>query len=175
MIFALRNLLSMATSPSIYVLDSNITIDAINGDIVEALFHLPFEFATTDVLIYELRRYDTQALLNAGLREVSLASAQMRDVLRLGSTHKRLSAADRTAYVLAHWKGYGLLTGDGALRQLATTSGITVHGVLWALDQLVDGTIIEPAHAAKALKNILNHGSRLPQNECAQRLVEWST
>lgn len=69
--------------------------------------------------------------------------------------------------------GYPLLTGDGKLRKPATKDGIQVFGVLWLLDQIVTHALIPSIRAADALEAMLQHGARLPQAECHQRLQRW--
>ena len=33
------------------------------------------------------------------------------------------------------------MTGDGKLRDLASSSGIEVHGILWAIDEMYNGQV----------------------------------
>jgi hypothetical protein len=52
---------------------------------------------------------------------------------------------DAFAYALASARGWTLLTGDGKLRALAQAQQVPFFGVLWVLDQLFDGQMIEVA------------------------------
>ncbi|GIV60064.1 MAG: hypothetical protein KatS3mg043_1153 [Rhodothermaceae bacterium] len=65
-----------------------------------------------------------------------------------------------------------LLTGDNALRKLAQSLGIEVHGVLWVLDQLYDDGF-SPRRLEKGLKQILSAGAYLPQEEVIRRFNTW--
>jgi hypothetical protein len=51
---------------------------------------------------------------------------------------------------------------------------MSVHGVLWLLDEMVHYQAITPGQAANALGRMLNQGARLPVDECHKRLVRWS-
>ncbi|MGW6778544.1 hypothetical protein ACWF50_10900 [Brucella pseudogrignonensis] len=53
--------------------------------------------------------------------------------------YSRLSVPDAFAFAIAKARGWGLLTGDGTLRELAIAKRIDMHGVLWLFDQLADG------------------------------------
>ena len=48
-----------------------------------------------------------------------------------------------------------------------------VHGTLWLLDEMVRLAVVPPRLAAQALERMLEHGSRLPLNECQERLERW--
>jgi hypothetical protein len=91
------------------------------------------------------------------------------------SKHRRLSITDLAAYLLAKDLDATLLTGDWGLSELAAESGISVHGILWILDELVFFQSLRPRQASNALNLILNGGARLPQKECQKRLRMWST
>jgi hypothetical protein len=67
-----------------------------------------------------------------------------------------------------------LLTGDSRLNDLAVASGLSVHGLLWLLDEMVRLRVLTPAQAADALQKMLNLGARLPRDESRKRLSDWS-
>jgi len=66
------------------------------------------------------------------------------------------------------------VTGDRRLNELARTNGISVHGVLWLLDEMVHNQVLTHGQAANPLKQMLNQGARLPVDECHKRLESWS-
>jgi len=66
-----------------------------------------------------------------------------------------------------------LITGDGALRRAAKRRRIMVHGVLWLLDKMIEHGILQPLKAAICLERIIEAGSRLPHEECIERLKCW--
>lgn len=52
---------------------------------------------------------------------------------------------------------------------------MTVHGVRWVPDRLVEETIITEARAAAALSAMLQEGARLPDNPMEDRLDDWQS
>jgi predicted nucleic acid-binding protein len=65
------------------------------------------------------------------------------------------------------------VTGDNHLKQLAAQNGLTVHGIIWFLDEMVRLEIIAPQTAGEALQKIIAQGARLPIEECNKRLNLW--
>ena len=53
-----------------------------------------------------------------------------------------LSLLDCFALVLAQTRSWVLLSGDGALRQLAADEAVECHGVLWLLDEMHDADVV---------------------------------
>lgn len=70
--------------------------------------------------------------------------------------------------------GATLVTGDRRLNELAIAGGISVHGALWLLDEMVRFKALTRGQAAAALKRMLDLGARLPVEECGNRLRRWS-
>ncbi len=163
----------MQDSPSPCVIDTSVLIDFYWGGLLEALFALPFDFLAPDVILAELVVPAGAQLLAWGLQSVSLSGAQVIEVLTLAAQHRRPSINDLFALVLARSRGVPLLTGDRALRELAEAEGITVHGSLWLLDELVRLAVIPPVRAGRGLEQMMAHGSRLPERECKLRMRRW--
>jgi hypothetical protein len=67
-----------------------------------------------------------------------------------------------------------LITGHWRLNDLANVNGVSVHGVLWVLDEMVHFKALTPRQAAAGLKQMLDLGARLPLDECSKRLASWS-
>jgi hypothetical protein len=61
------------------------------------------------------------------------------------------------------------------LEKLPKNEGVSVHGLLWILDRLIDHKILTPIEAADALEKILAEASWLPKNECEVRLKRWKS
>jgi predicted nucleic acid-binding protein len=155
------------------VVDTNIIIDFHRGDLLEAFFALPLTFLVPDVIVAEMVTPDGQQLLAWGLESVSLTGEQVAAVVALAAVHRVPSINDLFALVLARTRTATLLTGDRALRQLAESEGLEVHGTLWLLDELVRLTIITATQAADGLDRMRAYGSRLPEGECRLRMRRW--
>nr|WP_272503079.1 DUF3368 domain-containing protein [Salinibacter ruber] len=52
---------------------------------------------------------------------------------------------------------------------------MTVHGVLWILDRLVEESTITEERAATALNAMLQQGARLPDEAVEDRLDDWQS
>jgi predicted nucleic acid-binding protein len=163
----------MQDSPSLCIVDANILIDLHVGGLLGEFFRLPFRFVAPDVIVVELQEPDGEVLMEYGLQSETLSGAQVLEVASLLARHRRVSANDLFALVLARTLKGTLLTGDRHLAQIATQEGISVHGVLWVLDEMVRLEVITSDRAAQALEQMLAWGSRLPQAECQKRLKQW--
>lgn len=160
-------------SPPLYVVDANVLIDLHIGELLEEFFRLPFQLLAPDVIITELQDPDGKKLLEYGLQSRELSGEQVMEVASLAATHRRVSANDLFALVLAGTLKAPLLTGDRYLARVAGRAGVVVHGTLWILDQLVRLEVIAPARAGAGLRRMLARGTRLPQVECQRRLKRW--
>lgn len=162
-------------SQSVLVTDTNIWIDLDNGGVLSEVFKLPYHFWVPDLAIPELIHPSWQTLQALGVMAQELESELVRELLLLRSTYGPLSVTDLAAYLIARELGATLLTGDGHLSELATEARISVHGILWLLDEMVRFHTIIPEQATYALDQIINGGARLPTNECEKRFILWSS
>lgn len=157
----------------VLVSDTNIWIDLHRSGLLEAAFHLPHAFATTDFVWRELHTPPGPALTEMGLRVETIDSDEVQALLELRHTLNNSSLADVSCYFLAWERGWTLLTGDGALRRSARQAEIEVRGVLWLLDELQRNRVLTEQRLAEALISMLEQGARLPHAECQMRLDSW--
>lgn len=162
------------TSQSVLVTDTNIWIDLENGGILIEVFQLPYQFLVPDFAIPELIRPRWETLEVLGLRAHELPVEQVVELFQLRQIHKNLSVIDLAAFLLAKILEAILLTGDWRLNELARASGLSVHGTLWILDEMVHFKALTPGQAAAALKRMLELGARLPAEACSNRITRWS-
>lgn len=160
--------------PSVLVTYTNIWIDLENGGILAEVFHLPYQFLTTDFAIPELIHPRWQTLQALGLEVRELDPDRILELIKLRQVFNNLSITDLAAFLIAKALEATLLTGDWRLIELAKANRLSVHGVLWLLDELVHYQAIAPAQAANALGRMLDQGARLPADECRKRLASWS-
>jgi predicted nucleic acid-binding protein len=66
-----------------------------------------------------------------------------------------------------------LLTGDKRLRTIAESKGLTVCGIFWVLDQLVETNVLSKSAACSLLQILISKNKRLPANEYDQRINQW--
>lgn len=160
--------------PSVLVTDTNIWIDLENGGILAEVFYLPYQFLTSDFAIPELIHPRWQTLQALGLEARELNPEGILELFKLRQDFINLSTTDLAAFVLAKTLKATLLTGDWRLNELAKENSLSVHGVLWLLDEMVHYQAIIPGQAANALGRMLDQGARLPADECRKRLASWS-
>jgi hypothetical protein len=159
---------------SVLVTDTNIWIDLENGGVLVEVFRLPYQFIIPDFAIPELMRPRWETLKALGLEAHELIAEQLSELLQLRQIYRNLSIIDLAAFLLARMLDATLLTGDWRLIELANVNGLSVHGVLWLLDEMVHFQALTRVQAATALRRMLEQGARLPAEECKNRLSSWS-
>jgi hypothetical protein len=159
----------------VLVSDTSVLIDLERGRFLDSCFRLPFEFAVPDLLYArELRDFGGPELVALGLRVEKLSGAEVAAAQAVWGAHPKLSLPDSFAYTLASLRGWTLLTGDGELRTLAHARGVPFFGVLWVLDQLFDGQVVEAEVIATGLEAIAAHPRcRLPRAEIQVRIETY--
>lgn len=160
----------------ILVSDTSVLIDLERAHLSDEMFLLPFDFAVPDVLFErELLGRSGERLTALGLRVEVLTSDEVRRATIVNRENARLSVPDAFAFAVAEVRGWGLLTGDRLLRELATNAQVEMHGVLWLLDQLADGNHVEFDRLHAGLADLSNHPRcRLPTAEVQHRLARFS-
>ena len=155
--------------------DANIFIDFEDGGLLEELFDLGVTIAVPDVLFEDELRDQHEALLEHGLRLMSLKAAAVERTIELASRYRRPSRLDLAALALAEQEGCPLVTGDRRLREAADHEGVEVHGTLWVAELLCTEGIVSVAQLRVAYARMRGAGRRLPWQvveEQLQRLEE---
>lgn len=161
------------TLPFVLITDTNIWIDLENGRILAEVFRLPYQFFTTDLALPEFIHPSWNSLQRLGLQTYDLEPESILELSQLRQAHNQLSVVDLATLLLAKTLGASLVTGDRRLNELARAQGLPTHGVLWILDQIVKYQVLAPVLVAKALRQMLDQGARLPKEECRKRLESW--
>lgn len=130
---------------------------------------------TPDVVVDEIGEELSERVRELGLEVLTTGPSTMELLGELRAKYRGPGDADLHGLLLAREDGSRLLTGDGHLRQAAESEGVEVSGLLWLMDRLVDERVIPPGRAASALQEIVDHGARLPEDECEKRLLKWHT
>ena len=162
------------TLPAILVTDTNIWIDLNNGEILADVFRLPYRFITSDFAIDEFVSPSWDTLEKLGLQTHELVPESIYELIRLKQIYHQLSTIDLASVLLAKALKANLVTGDRRLHDLGNSMGLSVHGVLWILDELVSEQVLTAAQAMIALQKILDRGARLPKDECQKRFKSWA-
>lgn len=165
----------------IAVKDACVLIDLANGKLIGRWFQLQIETHTTDAVLYEVedevQHKEVIGFVEAGMIKVSpmFESGGFEEIQAMSDLAGEMgvSVPDVSAFLLAEKLEAVLLTGDGDLRRHATARGVTVCGVLWVLDMLLWGDMIDFEMALDSLRAMLGKGARLPTNECQRRTQAW--
>lgn len=159
---------------TIYVTDANIFIDLIYAELLSDVSLLGLQLATTTFILDELEPAQQLALaqlIEEGCLVVHEVVSLEVDGLNMP---KGLSMPDRSVLCLAFQQEGHLLSGDGLVRKTATSMGVTVYGLLWLFDQLVESTIISPEVALTKLTFLIDEkASRQPIPAYHQRVERW--
>jgi hypothetical protein len=157
-------------------IDANILFDFIAGDIFDALFLLPFDFYTSDLVAYEISgSYSHKQLNQLGLTILDLDTTEILEIYTLKQEHIELSVEDVSVYFLSRKHNTMILSNDGPLRDLADAGRIEYHGTLWLLGELVEKDLLSPQDAARALKMMLDNKRWLPIDECDKLIKKWKS
>ncbi|MBN1560633.1 hypothetical protein JW998_10315 [candidate division KSB1 bacterium] len=135
---------------------------------------LPFRFHFVNFLASELVYPRAELLEESGWTSLAISIKAVAEIAELRQRYTGPSFNDFAGLLAAFEHEAILVTGDAKLRKAAEEKQVTVHGVLWLLDELVRHTILTPAQAATSLRKILDRDSWLPQKECEKRLAKWS-
>jgi predicted nucleic acid-binding protein len=160
----------------VLVSDTSVLVDLERGNLLQAAFLLPLEFAVPDVLYHrELKDFGGQQLTDLGLRIEELPPEGVELAKNFRDRKPGLSVPDAFAAALAKAHGWTLLAGDGLLRELAADEEVECRGVLWLIDLMLEAAVVE-AHALRdALSLIAEHPRcRLPRREIRLRLERYA-
>ncbi|WP_133012567.1 PIN domain-containing protein [Marinomonas flavescens] len=152
--------------------DANILIDMEEGGLLEAVFSLPYQFATPDILYVEELEEAHSHLLALGLELKEILPASMVYAMELTAKYRKASRNDCFSLALAKQESCPLLTGDMALRKAAEKEAAIVNGTIWLVTQLVVHQKINTEQARTAYKQMQSNGRRLPWNIAEHALVE---
>jgi len=155
------------------ILDTSICIDLHHGKLLKAVLQLQHKIGLPDVIIAELEEPAGELLLKIGFIEESISGEETKDIFALRNKYASPSTNDLIALYLSKRNACYLITGDNALRNAAKQEGVTTHGLLWLIDEMVKLDILTGSQAAKALGKIIDEGSWLPKNECEDRFKKW--
>nr|WP_275659206.1 DUF3368 domain-containing protein [Shewanella sp. Isolate8] len=132
------------------------------GGLLEAMFQLPFDFATPDILFFEELEEEHAHLPDLGLALKEVSSESMMYAMQLTGTYTQASRNDCFALALAKQEQCPLLTGDMALRKAAEKEAAIVKGTIWLVTQLVVHQKINIEQAKDAYNQMKANGRRLP-------------
>jgi predicted nucleic acid-binding protein len=154
----------------ILISDTSCLIDLRKASLLEAFVQLPYDLVIPDVLFeQELVLFSNveKELIEKELRILSLPGEKVIRVQSVNRDYPALTLNDCFAFVLAEQTpNCILITGDRNLRDLATSSDIKVHGVLWVIDEMYNARVATANQLYSALLLFKADSTvRLPKND----------
>ena len=162
---------------NIVVNDASCLIDLRKGGLLEVVCDLPYRFVVPlpirESEILDFSESQWQHLDDAGLITYDLTSIEVREAIALKKHYPALSANDCFCMVTALSHNGILLTGDKLLRRVSAEKGLSVHGVLWVVDQLDSNETCPKSRLIHALEVWQdNDAVFLPEHEIFSRLEQ---
>ena len=164
----------------IVINDTNIFLDLYDVDLLEAFFQLPVQVHTVDFVVDEIKRPAQQSviqdLIGRGVLVVKdYSSTSLVNLYQFNlECGGNLTLTDSTViYYAQSIAECRILTGDRQLRNRAEERGITVSGILYVFDLLVEQGLVSPAEAARKLEALFRINPRLPKREIEIRMEKW--
>ena len=146
----------------VLISDANVLIDMDDGQLLERMFQLPFQFKVSDMLFQDELSELHPHLLQFGLIPTELTGDSMLEALRMTRLYAGPSRYDCFALALAKQEACPLLTGDAALRKAAEKEAVVVMGSIWLVEKMVIHGLIDKAEALAAYERMQAAGRRLP-------------
>lgn len=161
----------------IAIQDANILIDLVKTGLFNHCMALQYQFTTTNIILDEL--YDDQQAtvqphINSGkFIIIEISAKELSEIQIMSLEDNKLSEQDWSAVYYAEKKEAILLSGDKQLRKVSKAKGITVCGIFWLLDQLIETEIITKQEGCLFLNDLILKNKRLPQEEIEKRKRDW--
>lgn len=150
--------------------DTNIIIDLDVCGLIQKMFDLPYTFAVPDVLYIEELEEHHGDLPAYGLQIKTLGAERVDYAVALQTENIKTNANDLFALALAKQEDCPLLTGDGALRDLAAVEQVEIRGTIWIIEQMLQEGILNPDQAKEAFRAMKDSYRRLPWKEAENML-----
>jgi hypothetical protein len=131
------------------------------------------------MILSEIREESQIQKINAVKSKMTIKEYTPEELLTLWKfqqeIHRSCNLSIQDCSILSYCEehGYTMLTGDKVLRTKASERNISVRGVIFIFDQLVDNCIIPASIAAERLERLNSINQRLPHKEIESRLIKW--
>ena len=163
----------------IVVSDTNIFIDLYSIGLLDNFFELPLNVHTVDFVINELTQAQQHSAVSkftslGKLTVKTFDGAELQQIFDLNNiAGGNVSFQDCSLWYYAQCNGYALLTGDGQLRSKAIKSNVTVRGIIYIFDLMVEHQVITPTQAVDKMDDLTKINPRLPHTIIRERIATW--
>ena len=150
------------------VTDTNVFIDLMSVDALEAFFALALEVHTTGFVTNELNKEQSTLLLpHIGGGRLLIDRFTEDDIRAIEAmvTRNQLHFTDRSVIRLAELLKAMVLSGDGRLWKECQARKLEVHGSIWVIEQIWIRRLIQPLPCIERMENLKRINSRLPKDK----------
>ena len=146
--------------------------------IFETCLELPYQFATTNIVLEELLP-DQQELIAPFISSdqfliIQISAEELIEIDLMTAEDTRLSLQDWSALYFAMKKEAILVTGDKFMRDMAKKKSVEYHGIFWLFDEMVAAETITKGEALFYLDSLMKVNKRLPEKEYENRKENWT-
>jgi predicted nucleic acid-binding protein len=155
----------------IIVTDTNVFIDLIQSNALDAFFECSFEVCTTDLVLFEIRSPNQRPhldkhVLSGRLKVLELSEEEIAEAAAMQTQCNLKRITDKSVLLKAIQMQACLLTGDGDLRKEGQRAGLDVRGSLWVIKEIWSAGILGKVELLNILES-LSQNTRLPQGTLA--------
>lgn len=162
----------------VVVTDTCIFIDLWNIGLMNQFFELDLVVHTTVDVIGELDHEQQNALgvqNEVGQLRVHNLSAEDRIVISQSPYPKSLSEPDKSVLHLAVVLNALVISSDKVIRNYAKQKKLEYHGILWILEEMVNGAMLTPSEGLHKLTLLLHSNSMMQgSKEVMKKVIEMN-
>lgn len=160
--------MSVSTNRQVVIKDACILFDLMDLDLLPSFYQLPLHVVTTqpvlDEIVGEPQIVAVNLYVSSGQLQVD-QFGQFEAIVSITDTNPGLSFTDASVLEAAMRRNATVLSSDKSLRNESVRRSITVHGMLWILEELFFEKIIEQKILIEKLEAYPKVNHRAPLNE----------
>jgi len=160
----------------LFISDANIFIDLQKIGLLELFDKLEIEIATSDFVFSELNTLQQEIVKNLNIAIYSMDANELVSFYREFSDKnlKKISYQDYSIFYFAKKYNGELLSNDKRLREYAKKQKVSVKGVFFIIDKMVDKELVDKDDMIKKLRLLQKINKRIPLKEIESRIQKWS-
>lgn len=156
----------------ITITDTNVFIDLIKSETLDAFFQCPLTFFTSDLVISEIKvpeqLIQLERYVSIGkLQVLELSADELRAAYFLKTECNLKRITDKSLLLKAIEMQACLLSGDRDLRKEGERAGLEVHGTLWVVQQIWEYQLLPKEKLLEIIDAFPIH-ARLPKKALAE-------
>ena len=158
------------------VSDANIFIDLQKLDLLHLFDKLGFTVATSDFVFAELNALQQSIIKSLHIEIYTMDGSELLLFYQefQDNDFKKISYQDYSIFYFARKYDGEVLSNDKRLREYAKQQKVSVRGLFFILDTIIELDLITQHEMVIKLKLLLKINKRIPQNEVDCRIIKWS-